>query len=297
MKKISLFLMTFFSITGSLLAKSDVPAARWRTHQLVIDGKDKDWEKPINLYNNETGMFFAISNDSTTLYLNFTVTDPQKMIKIMNAGWSVDFSTKNKETKTKASMVFPATKGDGIKNKMGAPGSKMNANTYGNRSAGKPDNRSQDEENPNIPDPRIIKNYIHDLNSFVATDFIFTHGEVSLKDTTGIRVCVGQSDPMGLLYEIAIPLNDLYEEDSVQLNELINMTVSVNGMALPEGGAGNKPQGEMRSGGGPGGGGPGGGGPGGGGPGGGRMSSENSGPTNTVSENVTFKQKFVLVSK
>ncbi len=101
MKRISLYVIAFLVLSGSLFAQSNIPASRWKAHEMIIDGKDQDWDKPINLYNNATGLFFAISNDSVNLYLNFTLADPEKMRKLINSGWSVNFLAKNRKGKTK----------------------------------------------------------------------------------------------------------------------------------------------------------------------------------------------------
>ncbi len=300
MKKISLYFIAFFSMTGSLFAHSNIPASRWKTHEIKVDGNDSDWDKPINLYDGSTGMFFAISNDSSTLYLNFTVKDNQKMMKLINAGWSLNFSTKNKKGKTKASIFFPATNGGAMmvrkENQMnfmssGSPNKKMDTNMA------EPD--TFNVMDAWAPDLMSIDNYARNLRTFKASGFIFTDGDFQLQGKSGIVIRVGKSDPVGLLYEIAIPLSELYEEDSVVLNELITMTVSVNAQTQQEGDRSGKPQGDMPEG-------MGGGGKPGGMPGGGvmpvggmprgGMKGESDGNAGTASTKVPFKQSFRLSS-
>ena len=302
MKRISLYIIAFLVLTGSLFAQSNVPASRWKTHEMIIDGNDRDWDKPINLYNDATGLFFAISNDSSTLYLNFTVTDPEKMMKIINAGWSVSFFAKNKKGKTKGLLVFPATKSDGMKpGKEGAADLKKSGKPEEGQGKNMSDKKVAEEDNHVIMDTRSIKNYVRSLHSFTANGFIFTHGDVPLKSAAGIVVTVGESDPTGLLFEIAIPLNELFEEESVKLNEVVAMVISVNATTRQEGEMDRKMQGgapggmsggNMAGGGRPGGGGP----PGGGMPGSNGKMGEASGNMSTVTAKVTFKQKFKLVS-
>ncbi len=308
MKTFSLVLMAWLLVQGNLMAGDIIPVSRWKTHPILVDGKDGDWEKPINFYDVKTGLFFAIRNDSTTLYLNFTATDQQKMTNLMNGGWTLSFATKNRKSKTHASLTFEASRGRGgmnnrvsmdVKTSLGKSGPPEKKSTSKQQSDEMPDETSM-----NQPDTRMINDYILGFRSFKANGFIFTHDEVPFQNTSGIVVRVGKSDPTGLFYEIAIPLRELYEENSVKLNELISMVISVN-TAAKSGGekstgsqSGGGPGGGM-PGGGPGGGGPGGGGPGGGGPGGkipGGMSNDWQGSANSSSEKVIFKQKFKLCS-
>lgn len=302
MKRISLYIIAFLVLTGSLFAQSNIPASRWKNHELIIDGNDRDWDKPINFYNDATGLFFAISNDSSNLYLNFTVSDPEKMMKIINAGWSVNFFAKNKKGKTKGLLVFPATKSDGMKpGKEGRTDLKMTGRSEGSPEKNMSDKKTAGEESQIIMDTRFVKNYVLNLHSFTATGFIFTHGDVPPKSAAGIVVAAGESDPTGLLYEIAIPLNELFEDESVKLNEVVAMVISVNATTLPKEGMDSKMQGGapggMSGGNMPGGGRPGGGGPPGGGmPGSNGKMGEASGNMSAVTAKVTFKQKFKLVS-
>ncbi len=320
MKKLSFIILALLMVQGNLMAGGIIPVSRWKTHPILIDGNDSDWEKPVNFYDAKTGLFFAIRNDSTTLYLNFTATDQQKIQSLINGGLTLGFATKNKKSKTKASLVFgPSRGGRGMRNRMGMD-EKLN---LGSRNTPDRENRQPKQQGDEMPDAsaqpfsdnRLVMDYSHNLRSFNAKGFIFTHDEVSMQNTTGVVVRIGQSDPAGLLYEVAIPLNELYEEESVKLNELINMTIVANSSGQSEGEAGTRQQGggpgampgggQGMSGGGPGGGMPGGGMPGGGMgggmPGGGGMSKgstngERPEGSGSSSEKVIFKQKFRLTS-
>ncbi len=319
MKKFSFVILALLLVHGNLMAGGIIPVSRWKTHPILVDGNDSDWEKPVNFYDVKTGLFFAIRNDSTTLYLNFTATDQQKIQNLINGGWTLSFATKNRKSKTKASLVFgPSRGGGGMRNRMGMD-EKLNLGSHNT-----PDKKNQQpkQQGDEMSDAsaqafnnnHLVLDYSRNLHSFNARGFIFTHDEVPMQNTTGIIVRIGQSDPAGLLYEIAIPLNELYEEESVKLNELINMTITVNSSGQSEGEAGTRQQGGAPGampgggqgmpggapGGGPGGGMPGGG-MGGGMPGGGGMSKggasgERTESSGSSAEKVIFKQKFRLTS-
>jgi hypothetical protein len=302
MKKTCLYIIAFLVLTGSIFAQSNVSASRWKTHEMIIDGNDRDWDKPINLYNDATGLFFAISNDSSNLYLNFTVTDPVKMMNIINAGWSVNFLAKNKKGKTKGRLIFQATKGIGMKPRKETPtDSKMTGMPEGKLGKIISDNKFDEVENQIISDGRTIKNYERSFHSFTAEGFIFTHGDVPLLNKTGIVISAGESNPVGLLYEMAIPLNELFEEESVKLNEMVTLVISVNAMIRQEGEQNSKIQGGapggMPEGNKPGGGKPGGAHPQNGGmPGSDMKMGEPFGNMGSSAVKTSFKQKIRLVS-
>lgn len=319
MKTFCIVVFALLLAQGNLLAGGIIPVSRWNTHPIRVDGKDDDWEKPVNFYDAVHGLFFAIRNDSTTLYLNFTATDPDK-IKSLMSGWSLGILTKNKKSKAKASLTFGASRNrsGGLHNRTGMD-SKVNFQGQGappahNENAIQRSEMRDETTEPHTDNTQVL-DYILGFRSFKASGFIFTHDEVPVQKNTGIRVRVGLSDPAGLLYEIAIPLNELYEDESVKLNELINMTITVNASDEADGEAGSRrpggASGSARGSGGPGGmsgagpgGGHGGGMPGGGMGGGMRggniLEGETSAPGqrngNSSSEKTVFKQKFQLSS-
>lgn len=319
MKTFCIVVFALLLAQGNLLAGGIIPVSRWKTHPILVDGKDDDWEKPVNFYDDKHGLFFAIRNDSTTLYLNFTATDPDK-IKGLMSGWSLGILTKNKKSKAKASLTFEASRNrsGGMHNRVDMD-NKVNLQGQGappahNENAMPRGEMSDETAEPQADNTQVL-DYILGFRSFRASGFIFTHDEVPVQKSTGIRVRVGQSDPAGLLYEIAIPLNELYEDESVKLNEFVNMTITVNASGDADGDAGSRqPRGTAGSA--PGSGGPGGmsgagpgGGHGGGMPGrgmgggmpggqmpGGEMSAPGQGNGNSSSEKTVFKQKFQLSS-
>ena len=289
MKKFSLYFIAFLVFALKLSAQSDVSVARWKTHEIVVDGNDRDWDKPLNLYEDKTGLLFAISNDSSTLYFNFTITDPTKMMKMISSGWSVELSLKDKHNKIRGTIALPAVKMTGPKGKTNdRTNNKMN------------DQTADEMTEPDSDHTPMIRSYAMSLPSFTTSGFIFSHGNVSLRDTSGIVVRVGESDSKGLLYEVAIPLNELFEEDTVGLGEPMALVVSVNGMTRPTDETGGRNSGgEMPGGGMPGGGMSGGGMPGGGMPGGhmgGGSAPGSSGNMSATAQRVSFKQKFRLAT-
>ena len=48
MLKFSFGLIAFIALSFNGLAQSDVSKARWNSKEIVIDGNDREWAKPLN---------------------------------------------------------------------------------------------------------------------------------------------------------------------------------------------------------------------------------------------------------
>ena len=296
MHKISWTLFVLLALTLNGMAQSDVSKARWKSKEIVIDGNDREWAKPLNFYDDKSGLLFAICNDRQNVYFAFTVNDEMKMRKLMGAGWSIELSSKEKERKFNATLTFPAIKLSGMGKR---PGSEFEKKVPGNP---------------------LIDAYRLQIQAIGAKGFLSKQTELKLNDKNGIDIAIGTDSSRFIVYEIAIPLKELMAGNSAQLDELINMNVSVNAMDRPTGGdrgdregragrSGGGSRGEMsemgggmegggRSGGGRGGMGGGmGGGRGGMSRGGGGYSNGGSGDRTGLFEKASFKQKFTLTKE
>ena len=288
MKKLSLAFLLFMGITINLQAQNDVSTSRWKSREIVIDGKVDEWAKPLNFYDNKTGLRFAISNDRSNLFFAFTCNDEMKMRKIMSGGWKVELISKEKHKKFKSMITFPGTKiawmGD-------------------RRAAGSMEKKIK--ENP------FIKDYQDQITVLGIKGFQSNLSELRLNDRKSIDIAIGADNLQQIVYEFAIPLKELYTENLIHLDELITLNITVNALERPTYGGGEgsgRPGMEMsgmgggRSGGGMGGGRQGGGmsGMGGGRSGGGMshggMSRGGNGEKESMFEKVSFKQKFRLAA-
>ncbi|MEI6677011.1 MAG: hypothetical protein WCL21_00305 [Mariniphaga sp.] len=286
MYRISLTFIALIAISINLLAQSDISKSRWKTEDITIDGNDKEWTKPLNFYDDKSGLFFAISNDNDRLYFAFSLKDEMKMRKLMNAGWSVELSSKEKRKKFDVSLIFPAINLMGMENKK--PGSNFERKVPGNP---------------------FIKAYQMQFSTVEAKGFQSGSTEISLNNPDGVDVVVGADSAQHLVFEIAIPLNELLSKGSMCLNELIVLNVTVNALDRPSAGVGEGSPGRKSGGGMSGNSMSGGGMRGGGmsGMGGGRSKGGMSrggdyagngfGNRSALFDKVSFKQKFTLVMK
>ncbi len=277
MKKVCLALVIFIALFNNLIAQSDVSGSRFRTGEIVIDGNDQEWTKPLNFYDDKTGLLFAISNDQSNLFLIFSCNDEMKMRKLMNAGWSVELSSKEKRKKFKSEIIFPGIK---LERAGGHPTGSLAKKGKGNP---------------------FVKEYTDKIAAVGMKGFQSKRNELLLNDRNDIQIAIGADNLQSVVYEFAIPLSELYAKNQLQLNELIALNVKVNAMERPSYGGSN---GGGRSGmqmSGMGGGRQGGGRSGmGGGRSGGGMSQNGGYPGGSKGagsnpfEQVSFKQKFTL---
>lgn len=291
MHKISWTVVALLVLTLNGLAQSDVSKSRWKSTAILIDGNDREWTKPLNFYDDKSGLLFAISNDQQNVYFAFTVKDEMKMRRLMGAGWSVGLSSKEKNRKFNASLTFPGVKMEGIRRSSG--------DQFERKVAGNP----------------VFDAYRSQLQSVEIKGFQSEQPTLPLNNRNGIDVAIGADNGQFIVYEIAIPLNELMAGNTARLDELITLNVTVNALDRPSAGGGQRGgqsgRGGNRSGGGMSemggqmqGGGMGGGRSGGGrgGMGGGRQGGMSRGGNSGNSpvdrsglfEKVSFKQKFTL---
>jgi len=287
MKKISFIFIALTAITLNGWSQSDVTNARRKSKEIIIDGNDHEWTKPLDFNNDRAGLLFAICNDSRNLYFAFSCKDEMKMRKILSAGWSVELSSKEKNKKFNATIIFPEVKklAFGI-----IPGSRIDKKT----------------------DPKLLINvYLSEIIAAKTKGFQSNQEKVQLNDQNTpadrINIALGTDSIQNLVYEIAIPLKELLAETSFQFDEQIILSVTINELERTSLGGGQseagRPGGEMSEmGGGRSGGGRGGLGGGRGGSGSSRPAgftpsggSNNSGnDSSNLFERASFKQKFTL---
>ncbi len=186
--------------------------------------------------------------------------------KIMKAGWSIELSSSEKKRKFNASITFP---------KIEDPNINMRAD-FTNQ----------------------VRYYKMDLAVIKTKGFLTNNGDIPLTNKDGINIGIGSENEQKIIYEIAIPIKELMEEDKLQLNELITLDVTVNALDKPGGQAAASNGGARGGFGGGGGGRMGGGRMGGGRRGGGAAQNDNTANDRTaIFDKVGFKQKFRLVNK
>ena len=225
MLKFSWTLIALIALTINGLAQGDVSRARWKSNEITIDGNDREWKQPLNFYDDKTGLLFAICNDSRFVYFAFKSRNDQNMIKLMSAGWSLELSSKEKNRKFNTTILFPAVKMEGIRQKN--PGSQFEKKMPGNP---------------------FVNAYRLQLQTVTLKGFQSNQNELKIKDQSDFKIAVGADSLQSIVYEIAIPLKELMVENQIQLNELITLNVNVNAMERPAINRGQEGRGGEKSG-------------------------------------------------
>lgn len=286
MKKLILPLACF-AFTG--LYAQDVSTARWMPQPITVDGIAAEWHQPLNFYDAETKLLFAISNDSTNIYLCFEAKDNATEMKIMRAGMRVELDTKGRNGLS-ATIDFPLPPkereeqqpdegGDGTPPK--ERDTSIQAGGYGQR-----------RFDPAMAHQRFLTNNI----TMDVKGFLNGNGIVPIRGRE-ISVAMNWDDANNLFYEITIPIKDVLEDGYTADNILKEITLRAEVNAMKGSAGGNRGGGGGFNGGGFGGGGMRGGGMRGGGMRGGGMRGGGMQGTDGRSEmfqKTSFKQKFVL---
>lgn len=192
-----------------LTAQDDVANSKWPAQTPAIDGMTNDWAKPFNLYDGSTGVLFAITNDSVNLYVCITASDEAKAGKMMRTGWQLSLTGKEKNKKVSADLNFPI----------------MHAAPEDNQPKGYSNGRSRNFA-------ALVNTYHLQFNTVQAKGFKTQNGVVNVTGTSGIKIQLGVDSIQGLVYEIAIPLAELFDAKLIQLNEQLLLTVAVNGTQI-----------------------------------------------------------------
>lgn len=280
MKNIILFSILITSLSLNAFSQGDVSKARWVSSVIKIDGNDKEWDKPLNFYDDNSGLMFAIGNDKENLLLCFTLKDELRMKKLMSAGWTIALSSKEKNKKFKSELSFPG---------VNVMGMRRSENNFEKKSVAN----------------NLIQTYLLLLPKVSCKGFRSNFTNLTVNSKENINIGIGADSIQHIVYEIAIPLKELFAPDLIHLNELITMNVTVNALDRPSSGGGYSGRSTGMGGGRAGGemsGGMGGGRRGGGMSGG--MRGERSGgemaghgepgDRNILFTKVSFKQKFIL---
>lgn len=202
-----------------LPAQEDVSQVNRPVHGITIDGNNEEWQRPFNLYDGSTGLQFSITNDNARLYLCFTANDEAKARKIMRAGWQIELSSKEKSKKFNAAIVFPVRQMVGFEHK-------------------EAEHKFDWKKKSNFAG--LVSTYKVQFTNITTSGFKTKNGLRPIIDSTGIEVSIGEDSVQGVVYEVAIPLNELMDEKLIQLNEQMLLHVTVHGLEAPPSGGGGE---------------------------------------------------------
>jgi uncharacterized membrane protein YgcG len=194
-------------------AQSDVAKANWAP-VVKIDGSADEWTQPLRFYDNDSKLFYSFVNDDKNLYLCFETDDEINQAKIMRAGMKVSLSTKTKD-KHKISIDFPVTE-------------KTEA-----LPEDKPKFAGQKPDRGDFKSAFLAHHTTMEIKGFATKD-----GVISINDSSGINAAINWDATNKFIYEIAIPLKELYGAGYTpdDISKDISLTAEVNAVKKGEGG-------------------------------------------------------------
>ncbi len=235
------------------------------------DGISNEWNEPLNEFNSDTKLAFALANDDQNLYIVIESLDPETTMKVLSGGITLNINTTGKK-KTGVELTFP------LRERPPIPAEGDKATVIPN-------------DGKHEPDEKIMGKGIK-VSGFKN----IADGIVAPENNYGIQSGMVVKPNRDLIYELAIPLSQLQVD--LNLKKPIAYNIKLNSFKRGAGKPGGMREGgEHGKGGGMGGGrgGMGGGGKMGGGGGGGRGGQRPSGGENAVDQKSDFWIKYLLI--
>jgi hypothetical protein len=257
----------------------------WQSTPVKVDGNAREWELPLKLYDENTRLNYAVSNDEENLYVCIRAVNEQLQTQIIRGGMELWIDTTGKKHQ-QVGIRFPLT-----------------SFTAKKSSDEKTPERTSSREAWQKPDTKIShQSFLSQSQEMVLTGFRspVSSGLTPLKNVYGINVRINWDSTGILIYEAEIPLKTLCE--TLFVNEkgkprIYGFSITVNGLPTGQGrrggGEGEENEGGM-GGGRMGGGGMGGGGMHGGGGRGGGMHHSGGGSASDMNEAKSFWMQFQL---
>lgn len=181
----------------------------YQTSKVSIDGKADEYGD-FHYYSTEANLYYAISNDSSNLYLCLKVSDENIQQQILIAGMNVWLDTVSK-TKEQIGLKYPLPAALPAR-----PNFKGNPNE-------KPDFSI-------LKQNMLLSQKTMELYGFKNT----TNGPNSLQTSEGIKLQINW-DSSSMIYELAIPIKNWYKPTLVKSDtaKIFTLTISVNALELP----------------------------------------------------------------
>ena len=85
-----LYISTFLAmpVQGWSQKKAEIITTRWAEKPVQVDGFITDWKDSLNLYNEETKLFYSLSNDHENIYFAIKNNSQEGLTKILARGIS-----------------------------------------------------------------------------------------------------------------------------------------------------------------------------------------------------------------
>jgi len=213
--KIQLIFLCLLGLSSISFAQSSI--SKWQAQPIVIDGDRADWVSIPRFFDSQSNVQYEFRNDAKNLFLIVRTTDRAAQMQMMRGGFALKLKVKTK-IPTRCSITFPAQK-------MGMPPQQLN---------------NKGDESQMLIEKTAPKPGPMPKDSVVLDGFKFTNGTISSedKDENKIRFARNKESREQLVYELRIPLCEIYGKDFVFENEVslpIQLQITINELSQNSG--------------------------------------------------------------
>ncbi|PWS30057.1 hypothetical protein [Pedobacter paludis] len=235
-----LCLAIVYSFVGlSTLKAQEVEDNMRMTKPFKADGISSEWNEPLNEYNTDTKLAFALANDDKNLYIVIESLDPQTTFSVLRGGITLNINTEGKK-KTGINLVFPLMERPPMPKDGESPKKELT--------------KMPSEKRGELPHDFTGMNKTIRVSGFKN----ISDGDLPLENNYGIEAGMTIKPNRDLIYEISIPLAQLQVDPEMKKPLVYNIKINSPEKSnfKREGGAegGGKPGGRGGMGGGHGGG-------------------------------------------
>lgn len=213
--KIQLIFLCLLGLSSISFAQSSI--SKWQAQPIVIDGDRADWGSIPRFFDSQSNVQYEFRNDAKNLFLIVRTTDRAAQMQMMRGGFALKLKVKTK-IPTRCSITFPAQK-------MGMPPQQLN---------------NKGDESQMLIEKTAPKPGPMPKDSVVLDGFKFTNGTISSedKDENKISFARNKGSREQLVYELRIPLCEIYGKDFVFENEVslpIQLQITINELSQNSG--------------------------------------------------------------
>jgi uncharacterized membrane protein YgcG len=213
--KIQLIFLCLLGLSSISFAQSSI--SKWQAQPIVIDGDRADWVNIPRFFDAQSNVQYEFRNDAENLFLIVRTTDRAAQMQMIRGGFALKLKVKTK-IPTRCSITFPAQK-------MGMPPQQFN---------------TKGDESQLLVEKTAPKLGEMPKDSVVLDGFKSTNGAISSESKDENKICFARNKESReqLVYELRIPLCEIYGKDFVLENEVslpIQLQITINELSQNSG--------------------------------------------------------------
>lgn len=196
------FALLTFMVLGSILHAQDLWHVNFIKNPIVVDGQVEDWQEPFHFFDDRSGCFYAVCNDSHNLYIAFRSMEQTTQMRFVELGMLLDIAIKTKKT-YHLYLEFPF----GMKDKK---------NVFSNH----------------IDNPEIMPKFFsfNEQEKNYALYYDKKDKQIYRMDSGKIPIKVFWDNKKVMTIEIAIPFKEIFQTSNYNLSDIkscvMNMTLN-----------------------------------------------------------------------